>query len=33
MAGNGEVGVCNDISQVALTTAGTASCLGECVRL
>lgn len=33
MAGNGEVDVCNDISQVNLANAGTASCLGECVRL
>lgn len=33
MTGNGEVGVCNDISQVYLANAGTTSCLGECVRL
>ena len=33
MTGNGEVSVCNDISQVYLANAGTASCLGECVRL
>ena len=33
MAGNGEVGVCNDISQVDLTNPGTTSALGECIRL